>query len=72
MGRQHYPFGRKGVNVAHPRDADYADDGRTGIGVAGDSIHFAGHGGDHQAVDTMNPLFAREVRERLAVIHRAG
>ena len=24
------------------------------------------------AVDTMNPLFAREVRERLAVIHRAG
>jgi MOSC domain-containing protein YiiM len=24
------------------------------------------------AVDMMNPLFAREVRERLAVIHRAG
>jgi MOSC domain-containing protein YiiM len=68
------------VNVARPLAADYADDGRTGIGkrpvagpvsvaapgqspmgergpvrttgsgVAGDSVYFRGHGGDHQAV----------------------
>lgn len=63
------------VNVARPREASYADDGRTGIdkrpvtgpvsvtapgpsgasrtagsGVAGDSIFYRGHGGDHQAV----------------------